>query len=43
LRAGCELLLRAGNQIEFTTFEDAIVKEKNVNQDLMRMAEILAM
>jgi 6-phosphofructokinase 1 len=31
------------NQIEFTTFEDAIVKEKNVNKDLMRMAEILAM
>ena len=31
------------NQIEFTTFEDAITKEKNVNKDLMRMAEILAM
>jgi 6-phosphofructokinase 1 len=31
------------NQIEFTTFEDAIEKEKNVNKDLMRMAEILAM
>jgi 6-phosphofructokinase 1 len=31
------------NQIEFTTFEDAITKAKNVNKDLMRMAEILAM
>jgi 6-phosphofructokinase 1 len=31
------------NQIEFTTFEDAITKEKTVNRDLMRMAEILAM
>jgi 6-phosphofructokinase 1 len=31
------------NQIEFTIFEDAITKEKNVNKDLMRMAEILAM
>lgn len=31
------------NQIEFTTFEDAITKEKFINRDLMRMAEILAM
>ena len=31
------------NQISFTTFEDAITKEKKINRDLMRMAEILAL
>jgi 6-phosphofructokinase 1 len=31
------------NQISYTTFEDAITKEKKVNRELMRMAEILAL
>ena len=31
------------NQIQYTSFEDAITKEKFVNRDLMKMAEILAL
>jgi 6-phosphofructokinase 1 len=31
------------NQVSYTTFEDAITKEKFVNRDLMRMAQILAL
>ena len=31
------------NQVEFTPFEEAITKDKPVNRDLMRMAEILAL
>jgi hypothetical protein len=31
------------NQLSYTSFEDAITKTKEVNRDMMRMAEILAL
>ncbi|NJN34120.1 MAG: 6-phosphofructokinase, partial [Saprospiraceae bacterium] len=39
---GCMVGMKS-NQISFTPFEEAITKEKHVNKELMRMAEILAL
>jgi 6-phosphofructokinase 1 len=39
---GCMVGIK-NNQLSYTSFEDAITKTKEVNRDMMRMAEILAL